>query len=554
MYNFKFLFSYWTNNKHKNLYFENDFKNQDFEASVVNENNTISLKINPIKPIKIEILELQTVYKFQKNSKLFLNGYQSWTDSKEFDIKDKMSGINQIPKPLVKKYQFDKYGDYSFKKYPNKKGCLHGFSYAYIKNQNELDFIGSLTEKNGYTIINFDSNKNKIIIEKDCKGLEISNQYNAFDLTFLKGTEDEVFEKYFSLMNIKKPNVTPKTGYTSWYHHYQNINEKIIIDNLNAISDFENKLDIFQIDDGYQTAVGDWLSIDEKKFPNGMKIIADKIKEKDLIAGLWLAPFVCEKTSEIFKNHPDWILKNNSRNDVMAGSNWSGFYALDLYNSEVRNYIRNVFDVVINQWGYDLVKLDFLYAVCLLPRKDKTRGQIMCEAMEFLRECVGDKLILGCGVPLAPAFGKVDFCRIGCDIGLDWNDKPLMRLLHRERISTRNAITNSIYRKHLDGRAFLNDPDVFLLRNENIKLSQEQKEALSMINGLFGSLLFTSDEVSKYDEHKLQLFSKTLECQNAKIISITNSKSIATISYVLNNNTNSFAIDLKKGTLKYLIE
>ncbi len=30
------------------------------------------------------------------------------------------------------------------------------------------------------------------------------------------------------------------------------------------------------------------------------------------------------------------------------------------------------------------------------------------------------KIILGCGVPLMPAFGKVDFCRIGADVDLEW--------------------------------------------------------------------------------------------------------------------------------------
>lgn len=552
MTNIKFVFSYFIGGKLESTVFTNDFNNDDFEAIVSLEKNIIFLTINPLKPIKIEELKIEADYKFLINSKVFLNGYQTWTDSKEFDLTDRMSGINRIPKAVVKKYQFDKYGDYSFKKYLNKKGNFHGYSYAYTKRENTLDFIGSLTEYDGYTIINFDTTQNKIIIEKDCKGLEISNKYNAFDLTVLKGTESEVFDNYFSLMNIKKPTVTPKTGYTSWYHHYQNINEKIIIDNLKAISAFENKLDIFQIDDGYHTAVGDWLSIDNKKFPNGMKIIADRIKASNLTPGIWLAPFVCEKTSEIFKSHSDWILKDDNNEFVMGGSNWSGFYALDFYNQNVQDYIRNVFNVVINEWGYELVKLDFLYAVCLLPRKDKTRGQIMCEAMDFLRECVGDKLILGCGVPLAPAFGKVDFCRIGCDIGLDWDDKPLMRLLHRERVSTKNAVTNSIYRKHLDGRAFLNDPDVFLLRDENIKLTNEQKETLSIVNGLFGSLLFTSDDVSKYDKHKLQLFSKTLGYQNSEIISVANNKSFVTINYTANSNSYSLTINLKKGTFKCL--
>ena len=93
----------------------------------------------------------------------------------------------------------------------------------------------------------------------------------------------------------------------------------------------------------------------------------------------------------------------------------------------------------------------------------------MCDAMDLIRELCGDKLILGCGVPLAPAFGKVDFCRIGADMALSWGKKPFSR----EDVSTKHALLNTIFRRELDGRAFLNDPDVFLLRDNNIKMSFE---------------------------------------------------------------------------------
>ena len=91
---------------------------------------------------------------------------------------------------------------------------------------------------------------------------------------------------------------------------------------------------------------------------------------------------------------------------------------------EVREYIRFVIETLVNEWGYKLLKLDFLYAACIVARKDKSRGQLMQEAMEFLRDCAGDAMILACGVPLASAFGIADYCRIGCDVSLDWNDKP----------------------------------------------------------------------------------------------------------------------------------
>ena len=90
-------------------------------------------------------------------------------------------------------------------------------------------------------------------------------------------------------------------------------------------------------------------------------------------------------------------------------------------------------------------------------------------------------------------------------MGLDWDGAPKEKLLHRERVSTKNTIGNTIYRRQLNGRAFWNDPDVYLLRDDNIRLSAKQKEMLAQVNGLFGGLLFTSDDVGTYDEEKRAL-------------------------------------------------
>lgn len=134
-----------------------------------------------------------------------------------------------------------------------------------------------------------------------------------------------------------------------------------------------------------------------------------------------------------------------------------------------------------------MVKLDFLYSQCRTPRDNKTRGTIMCEAMDFLRECVGDKIILGCGVPLGPAFGVVDVCRISCDVDLSYGGKFYNSMsINNELPSAQNAINNSMFRRHLNGRAFLNDPDVFFLRDHNLTFTWEQKLLLAKINNLSG--------------------------------------------------------------------
>lgn len=61
----------------------------------------------------------------------------------------------------------------------------------------------------------------------------------------------------------------------------------------------------------------------------------------------------------------------------------------------------------------------------------ESRAKRMRRAMGFLREMCGEHLIIGCGAPLMPAFGLVDYCRIGCDVGLDWDGSFIMKMAHR---------------------------------------------------------------------------------------------------------------------------
>ncbi|MDE6579626.1 MAG: alpha-galactosidase, partial [Ruminiclostridium sp.] len=245
----------------------------------------------------------------------------------------------------------------------------------------------------------------------------------------------------------------------------------------------------------------------------------------------WLAPFVCETDSEIYKNHPDWLLKVKGQ-PWKCGGNWSGFYALNIDNPAVQDYLRRVFDRVLNEWGFDLVKLDFLYGAAPFGTKTESRGGRMLRTMKLLRQWCGDKLILGCGVPVMPAFGLVDYCRISCDVGLDWDDKWFMRLFHRERVSTKQAIGNTIFRRQLNGRAYLSDPDVFFLREENIRLTAEEKTKLAKVNALFGGILLTSDDPSKYGRAAKEQYHELLELRKAENIRV-NADNALTVDYVL---------------------
>ncbi|MBR1823500.1 MAG: alpha-galactosidase [Ruminococcus sp.] len=494
--------------------------NDRMKLEINSEENILTVNVNTSNELRIQHISAVFEYPFSTPEKIFLNGYQSWTDSIEHELEDTMKGIDHIPEIVKDKYAFSQYGDYNFANYSSYPGNMHGWTYGYVRYTNEFDFFGSLAEKTGFTQIIVSVETNEIYFIKDCEDLTVNGNYCGLKIFMRTGDEDTVFDKYFELLNIKpSPDVKPIYGYTSWYRHYQKISEKLLLEELDGITDQRYKADVFQIDDGWQTAVGDWLSVDKEKFPNGMKSIADFIKDRDMMAGLWLAPFVCETDSVIFRTKEHWLLKDESFQYVKAGSNWSGFYALDIYNEEFREYLRGLFDTVINEWGFKLLKLDFLYAACICPREFKTRGQVMADAMSFLREITKGALILGCGVQLGSAFGMVDYCRIGCDVSLDWNDKPHMRLMHRERISTKNSVLNSVFRRQLNGRAFYNDPDVFILRDEDTTLTHAQKQCLSEVNAMMGGVLFTSDNVSEYDETTQKILSKVMALRNCKVIS-----------------------------------
>ena len=510
----------------------------------------LQIYIEPLKPISNVNCRLNMTYNFCDDDRVFCNGYQSWTDSREFCKDDVMKSITCRFKMM--KGNNRAYGDYHFVDYSHKKGVFHAFSYAYIRSEDDYRLLGSLSEKEGYTIFEFDMNKNTIQVRKDLEGVTLTKRTKIFDICHYKGSYDTVFDSYFYTMHVK-PRTTQKIrGYTSWYNYYQNINEEIILRDLNAFADANTAMEVFQIDDGYEPFVGDWLEPDAAKFPNGLKPIVDAIHSKGYKAGLWLAPFGAQAVSKLAAEHPDWFVKDKRGKPLYAGSNWGGFYTLDIYNEEARAYIKKVFDTVLNEWGFDLVKLDFLYQAGATPRQNKSRGTLMCEAIDFLRECVGEnKEILACGAPQFPCFGKVEYMRIGSDMKLDWSTKGKdNRFIIREFPCTINAIHNAIYRRHLSGRAFLNDPDVFLLRDYNIQMSFEQEELIAKILKMCGDVLFTSDDISKYNQQQKDLFDYMMNKESIRIRKVTQNGKIILINYFDENDVEKhIAFNVENGQI-----
>ncbi|KAI9025809.1 glycoside hydrolase superfamily [Phycomyces nitens] len=437
---------------------------------------------------------------------MMAEGFQSWSMSKEMDSNSRLSSIPTI---VAWKTKFDLQSDSPFYNYSGKPGVIHSNGYTYFRDpEGDVLFLGSVSENTGYTYFQADLNKGHFSIYKDIDGKNLAKGESLSIKIYLDHRKDmSAIWKDYSAYYPKQTKAIhrPLTGWTSWYNTYEKVTEADVLDSLNAIKRHEYPIDLFQIDDGYETAIGDWLDVDSEKFPRGMQILATEIKEAGYMPGLWLAPFAVGVDSKIVKEHQNWIVTDSQGNFLTAGPNWGGFYSIDIYNPEVRGYLQQVFDVALEEWGYEMLKLDFLFAAAMIPRNGKSRGEIMWDAIELIQELTHDRaIILGSGVPLPSAWGRLDYCRISNDAS-PWWDNSVLRLANvRERVSTRNALVSTLHRWPMQSM-FGTDPDVFFIRSENNKLTNDERYTLFSVNVILGQMALMSDNVDTYSdsEHKL---------------------------------------------------
>ena len=187
----------------------------------------------------------------------------------------------------------------------------------------------------------------------------------------------------------------------------------------------EAPLDVIQIDDGAVPMIGDWL-LNSPRFPEGLAVLADQIKDAGFEPGLWLAPFAVDPRSKLAHDHPAWLLRGRFGLPVNAGYSWRRLQtALDLTHPEALAYAAEVVHTAVHKWGYPFLKLDYLYVGALPGRHHdptRTRAQILRAGLQAVRAAAGEaSFLLGCGCPLGPAIGLVDAMRVGADTSPTWD-------------------------------------------------------------------------------------------------------------------------------------
>ncbi|KAF0106465.1 MAG: alpha-galactosidase [Anaerolineaceae bacterium] len=289
------------------------------------------------------------------------------------------------------------------------------------------------------------------------------------------GNEDEIFARYAKLLGERLGKGRARDSHKvwcSWYSLYTEIHEGQLLKILNDLGDLP--FDVFQIDDGWQRGIGDWEP--NAKFPSGMDGMAARIRATGRKAGLWLAPLLIVPSSSIFRDHRDWLLRDENGGLVSAGFNWGEqLYALDTTHPAALDWLAALMKKV-RLWGYDYAKLDFLYAGALPGKRhvDMPREAAYRHGLTVIREALGDAYFLTCGAPILPSIGLCDALRVGPDVAGHWASRRDDDLLENFAApGGRNALRTTLNRLWLSPLLHT-DPDVIYFRSRQNSLTPEQ--------------------------------------------------------------------------------
>lgn len=302
------------------------------------------------------------------------------------------------------------------------------------------------------------------------------------------------------------------TGWCSWYMYYGTNTDADVRANLEAARREQLPLEWFLLDDGYQNAIGDWTDIRRDRYPDGMKALADEIRLAGRVPGIWVAPFGASRESRLATEHPEYLLRDETGLPVLAWRHsCEDIFALDLTRPEVIDHLARLFRTLSDEWGFQVFKLDFVFAgarpgVRYDPRV--TRAQAYRRGLQVIRDAVGDKILLGCGAPMAPSVGLVDAMRVGPDVSFTWG--PFEADLSQP--STANAIRNTLLRWAFHRRLWLNDGDCVMVRTkkQGTLLTNAEITTLATVVGLSGGLTIDSDDLNRLSSRQIGILRRIM--------------------------------------------
>lgn len=144
----------------------------------------------------------------------------------------------------------------------------------------------------------------------------------------------------------------------NWEATYFDFTEERIVEIAKKAK--EQGIELFVLDDGWfgkrtseRAGLGDWKANPER-LPEGITGLAQKIEALGMKFGLWFEPEMVNKDSDLYREHPDWILSVPERRQSQGRYQ----YVLDFSRKEVVDYIYDRMAEILGSGKVSYVKWD----------------------------------------------------------------------------------------------------------------------------------------------------------------------------------------------------
>lgn len=422
------------------------------------------------------------------------NGFQSWSHSGVVTMGGDI-GNNQLMKAL------NAQGDEEVLR----EGRELSWWYSYAGSQNGPSLMAGVTQVDQWhswaRIYNHPEQTGKVRVELTCGGNGETISVAAGDSVsaepwFVAGGNDlhGMLRGHASEITSRRAQfpVVADVGWNSWYDLWDKVSADDVLENATIASGIltphlPESVDHLRIvvDDGWQEAWGMWTP--NEKFPNGLVGVAETLAANDMKAGVWLAPLLVGPGTPLAQNHPEWLVQGAEFKHPVHG----GLKVLDVTHPDAAAHLTNVIQTIVG-WGYDLLKIDFLFAGTFPgPRYEDMTGMASYRlAMQIMREAAGeDTILLAVGAPGIPSLPYADSWRLGPDIAFEPTDANWFFIPGQARsISARWHLCE----------VTLCDADPVLLRG----LPEEEVETGGWVAAIAGGAWFLSDDLRDVDESR----------------------------------------------------
>ncbi len=313
--------------------------------------------------------------------------------------------------------------------------------------------------------------------------------------------------------------------FCTWYYYGLTVTEQDVMANLREIEKRKLPFDVYQVDEGWEITLGEWSP--NHKFPRPMKEIADEIRGAGMTAGIWTSPFIAHATASVWKDHPEWMLKDRDGKPYEFPMNDTVYLVFDITNPAVDDYFTELYRKLTLDWGYTYHKLDFTRAAVIYEDADfydktVTLPQAYRRAVSAIRRGMGEEsFFLMCGGLYDPIIGLVDGQRMGSDVLSMWVSD-----INRDGKALPFTVKQNLFRYYMN-EWWSNDPDALMVRRQkemsrNLRLTlgllnEEEVKTATVNQYVGGGLVCSTEPLAEIDGDRLYQLKHVLPIVETKV-------------------------------------